>query len=419
MVFKVYQLFSRALSYPTPIAMSDNAEAYSAADISSTPEASTQPLSKKAQKRAAKAAWLAEQKKERRAREKEKRKEKKRLRTEQDVAEADGDEGGRLKKKAKTSEHKVPKKPFHARIVVDLGFDDMMTENEIKSLTSQLAYTYSANRKAVNPFSSVLFTSLNGRTHTRLESISDAAYKRWIDTEWWTESYEKLWQTPTSSEPAPEQVNIPEDGATGKGQVNRELPAKDAKLPLPASKDSVVYLTADSTDELNELQEGETYIIGGLCDHNRYKNLCLKKAQTSGIRTARLPIGTYLSELKTRKVLTVNQTFEILLKWVETRDWKKALYDVVPKRKFEDKSGGSAKDAGSEKQGTAEAEESREGAIEEEDVKQVVVDATTLEEDDGTIPEDEATGRVVIIPKPANSKSDVQPTTMDTDEVPP
>lgn len=40
-----------------------------------------------------------------------------------------------------------------------------------------------------------------------------------------------------------------------------------------APQESVVYLTADSNDELSELKEGETYIIGGICDHNRYKVL--------------------------------------------------------------------------------------------------------------------------------------------------
>ena len=38
-----------------------------------------------------------------------------------------------------------------------------------------------------------------------------------------------------------------------------------------APKSSVVYLTADSPDELFELKEDETYIIGGICDKNRYK----------------------------------------------------------------------------------------------------------------------------------------------------
>jgi tRNA (guanine9-N1)-methyltransferase len=35
--------------------------------------------------------------------------------------------------------------------------------------------------------------------------------------------------------------------------------------------------------------------------------LCQEKAEKLGIRTARLPIGTYLEKLPTRKVLTVNQ----------------------------------------------------------------------------------------------------------------
>lgn len=99
-------------------------------------------------------------------------------------------------------------------------------------------------------------------------------------------------------------------------------------LPAQTDREKIVYLTADSSEELFELNEEETYIIGGICDHNRYKvsaqkplcvsitpdsltegqsqNLCLNKAIDSQIRHARLPIGRYIS-LATRKVLTVNQ----------------------------------------------------------------------------------------------------------------
>lgn len=77
-----------------------------------------------------------------------------------------------------------------------------------------------------------------------------------------------------------------------------------------------------------------------------FQNLCLNKAVKHGVRTAKLPIGRYLSNLPTRKVLTVNQCFEILLKWVETKDWEEALYSVIPKRKFQTGEKGSKATSG-------------------------------------------------------------------------
>ncbi|KZT70331.1 hypothetical protein DAEQUDRAFT_750450 [Daedalea quercina L-15889] len=344
-----------------------------AADARVAPEqppcAPTQSLSKNAQKRLAKAAYIAEQKKERRAAEKQRKKEKKRILAEKRAAgELDEDEEARAFKKRRTGDG--PRRPFRARVVVDLGFDDKMTDNEVKSLTSQLAYTYSANRKAEQPFEHLLFTSLSGRTLSRMESMSNAAYKRWVNAEFWSEGYERLWEQSEATnkegstsnpfltaegeatrtkaqdlleESVGQQVSIENkealattDAADDSGQHTARLRNGKGKEKPPSSapKESVVYLTADSQDELTELKEGETYIIGGIVDHNRYKNLCLGKAESSGMRSARLPIGTYLASLKTRKVLTVNQTFEILLKWVETRDWEQALEAVIPKRKF-------------------------------------------------------------------------------------
>ncbi|KAI0089254.1 guanine-1-methyltransferase-domain-containing protein [Irpex rosettiformis] len=332
-----------------------------------------QPLSKNAQKKLARAARIAEQKKERRAYEKEKKKEKKRqLAAKRAAGELEEDEEGGARKKAKTD--LGPRVPFKARIVVDLGFDDLMSENEIKSLTSQLAFTYSANRKAVQPFESVVFTSLEKRTYTRLESIGDAAYRRWHDTEWWEESYERLW-TGKLNETAEHKESVVEERKEGEeeGETKTSTPISYQS----AAQETVVYLTADSNDELSELREGETYIIGGICDHNRYKNLCLNKSKESGIRSARLPIGTYLAELKTRKVLTVNQTFEILLKWVETRDWKKALEEVVPKRKFNE----TGRNRGGNKSENTDEQQEQEGCGEEE-AHTVIVDATALEGDE-------------------------------------
>ncbi|KAG6828658.1 hypothetical protein H0H92_007127 [Tricholoma furcatifolium] len=284
-----------------------------------------QPLSKNAQKKAARAERHAAFKLERRAREKEAKKEKKRvLQAKRAAGEIDDEE-------EKKRQKKKPRLHFGGKVVVDLGFDDMMNEKEIISLSSQLAYTYSANRNAAYPFS-LLYTSLNGRTFTRLESMNDAGYKRWTNTEWWTEGYERLWQDQTSlpkkDEPTEKAVDETRDAVT-EPSTSEATPCQPGDI-----RQSIVYLTADSEVELAELKPHETYIIGGICDHNRYKNLCLNKAQESGIRTARLPIGRYLAALPTRKVLTVNQVFEILLKWVETKDWEQAFYSVIPKRKF-------------------------------------------------------------------------------------
>ena len=130
---------------------------------------------------------------------------------------------------------------------------------EIISLTSQLAYTYSANRNASTPFSSILFSSFSGSTRERIEKQNNAAYQRWTGTEWWDGGYEELWSG----------KSLESQGDETKSSSSR------------TGKDKVVYLTADADDELSELKEDETYIIGGIVDHNRYKVLLSRCATVS------------------------------------------------------------------------------------------------------------------------------------------
>lgn len=145
----------------------------------------------------------------------------------------------------------------------------LIHSQEIISLCSQLAYTYSANRNASYPFS-LLFTSLNGRTFARLESMSNAGYKRWARTEWWNEGYERLWMGLSqdndreSESREGNQKNEEEGGANKEGEKAWQEGTENLR-------ERIVYLTADAEDELTELKEDETYVIGGICDHNRYK----------------------------------------------------------------------------------------------------------------------------------------------------
>ncbi|CAG2230208.1 RG9MTD [Mytilus edulis] len=97
-------------------------------------------------------------------------------------------------------------------------------------------------------------------------------------------------------------------------------------------KDKIIYLSGDSPNVLEDLSDDHVYIIGGLVDHNQYKGMCHQLAVEQGMSHAQLPIGQYI-EMKSRKVLTVNHVFEILLKYSETNDWKESFFSVIPQRK--------------------------------------------------------------------------------------
>ncbi|VDC04137.1 unnamed protein product [Peniophora sp. CBMAI 1063] len=232
------------------------------------------PLSKNAQKKAKKAELMKARKLERRMREREARKDKKRKRAERIAAGEELSDHEQARKRAKAAAA-GPKKPFDARVLIDLGFDDKMSDKEVGSLISQLSYSYSTNRRSRTPFTSILFTSLNGRTKARMDDMNDAGYRRWAATEWWQGEFNDLWVE--NGQPADPVAIAPQQDAA-EVQDAQDPDAAPMSTRARAPKASVVYLTADSSDVLEELKEGETYIIGGICDHNRYKNLCLDKA---------------------------------------------------------------------------------------------------------------------------------------------
>ncbi|XP_058693524.1 tRNA methyltransferase 10 homolog A isoform X2 [Poecile atricapillus] len=97
-------------------------------------------------------------------------------------------------------------------------------------------------------------------------------------------------------------------------------------------KEDLVYLTSDSPDVLRELDEKKAYVIGGLVDHNHHKGITYKKAIEQGIGHAQLPLGNFV-KMNSRKVLAVNHVFEIILAYLEKRDWKEAFFSVLPQRK--------------------------------------------------------------------------------------
>ena len=89
---------------------------------------------------------------------------------------------------------------------------------------------------------------------------------------------------------------------------------------------------APAENELTAFSEDDVYVIGGIVDRNKHKNLTLDKANAQGIRHARLPIRDHL-KMTGSHVLTVNQTLYIAHAQMELGDWAAALDRAVPTRK--------------------------------------------------------------------------------------
>ncbi|KAL3627270.1 hypothetical protein CASFOL_028633 [Castilleja foliolosa] len=267
-----------------------------------------QPMSKNAQKRLLKQQRFEAKKAEKKAQMKEhKKKEAERKRREWDeklssLAEDEREKlieerkGMRKERMEKRSEERGKKmeRLQEARIngqnvVIDLEFAHLMASNELHSLVQQIMYCYAINGRCALP-AHIWLTGCQGEMHNQLLRIP--GYDKW---------------------------------AIEKEEGSYVDAFKD-------QKEHLVYLTADSENVLDELDPKSVYIIGGLVDRNRWKGITMKKAEEQGIKTAKLPIGTYL-KMSSSQVLTVNQVVEILLKYLETKDWKDSFFQVIPLRK--------------------------------------------------------------------------------------
>jgi len=198
------------------------------------------------------------------------------------------------KKRAEMWARRMKSAETSFQVCIDCGFEDLMTRKETNSLANQIRFCYAMNKLSDNP---VYITMPNltesGETYGQLSKVQGFP-------EWKARSFS------CSAEPLEE---------------------------VHPDKSKLVYLTSDSDNTIQHLDDSKIYVIGGIVDRNRLKGLSNEKAQKLGITTARLPIDDHLKLVAT-KVLTVNHVFEILLKYRQHgNDWKKALLDVLPTRK--------------------------------------------------------------------------------------
>lgn len=244
------------------------------------------PMSKNQLKKKRRLELMMQHKSEKRKRERELRKQK----GKNNVAVMENSAGEIVEIKRKTLKKNLMENSNNKqKIVIDCSFEHLMNISDISHLGKQLTYCYASNRRMTSPLQFYI-TSCTGATKDLLEK---SGLSNW-DVHLHAESYLELFD----------------------------------KEP----KENICYLTSDSPNELNDFDEKKIYIIGGLVDHNHHKSMCYDLALKNGLAHYHLPINKYLS-MKTRPVLTVNQVFQIICKYLECREWKKAFMSTLPKRK--------------------------------------------------------------------------------------
>ena len=277
------------------------------------------PISKKQMKKQKKQEEWQRKMDEIKKYKKDKKKEKKRIQREQREKEE--------KLNPKKPEEKKPKENFTTqfktkkelkeefnqkckkgiRVVIDCDFEHLMNEVGNKSMVRQIVDLYGINRKSQNPFRVILY----GVGKQIDEGLKKSNYENWIGVEcYYKEQY------PTFE------------------KFIEEVLYKEDKKPMNELKNNIYYLTADSENNIEIIDNDATYIIGGIVDRNKYKGLSYNKAKELGINHGKFPIGEYL-KLQSSQVLTTNHTFHILNEFSIKHDWKEAFTSIIPKRKQE------------------------------------------------------------------------------------
>ncbi|CAG8909937.1 unnamed protein product [Penicillium egyptiacum] len=216
--------------------------------------------------------------------------------------------------------------------VMDCGYDELMSDRERISLAGQLTRSYSDNSRA--PYSGyMMFSSFDKLLKERFDTIL-VSHKNWKRIRFLQEDFVH------AGELAKEQMTALRGGQLA-GPFAEQTDAKP-------EDGEIIYLSSDSENTLTELKPYSTYIVGALVDKNRHKAVCYKQAVEKGIKTAKLPIGQYI-RMAHRPVLATNHVIEIMLQWLELRDWGKAFMKVIPTRK-----GGALKGNQNEREDDAE-----------------------------------------------------------------
>ncbi|XP_040887150.1 RNA (guanine-9-)-methyltransferase domain-containing protein 2 [Toxotes jaculatrix] len=249
--------------------------------------AENQTLSKSQRKKLLKQQKWEEERELRKQRRKERKQQRRLQRQSHHQEEEEEEEGAYSQSPRKRPRREVT--PSSLRLVVDCSFDNLMLMKDVRKLHKQIQRCYAENRRALHPVEFYL-TSLGGQLKQSMDE-KDKGWVNWKGISFKTEHYSEV-----------------------------------------VAKEDLVYLTSDSPNVLEELDQKKAYVIGGLVDHNHHKGITFERAKELGIDHAQLPLSSFV-KMNSRKVLAVNHVFEIILAYLEKGSWQEAFFTILPQRK--------------------------------------------------------------------------------------
>ena len=259
----------------------------------------TEQLSKKAQKKALRLEKLKAQNKANRKLKKQLAKDKKKeLTSKSGQSTASENHVSKKTLKLQTIEklQNVLKDDESSRpkICIDLQYEELMSEKELIHLAQQLSRVYGFNRKSSDPCH-LTFCHLPKDCKTR---------------------------------------QICCDKSEGFANYILNFSEKSLIDTFENRKQDLVYLTPDSDNLLEDIEDNKIYVIGGLVDDSVKKLSSLSFAKDQGLTTAKLPIDKYCSRIEGsfKQILTINQVFEILLNKIQGFSWPQVFSQSLPSR---------------------------------------------------------------------------------------
>lgn len=269
---------------------------------------------------------------------------------------------------------KFEQKNSGVSIILDCEFEKLMIRKEMMSTASQIGICYTTNRSSLTPVN-LAVVGFSGETKECLQ-IQRENYDRWetknieapviftesslqefIESNECNKRFKEVKQKAKDESRSAKRArriankdSIVENNNEEKG-INNECNsiennalniterqdklndnAQDIPTIISNNLKDIIYLTADTDEEIDIIEPGQTFVLGGIVDKNRYPNLCADKAKKLGMKLAKLPIGQHV-QLNSRQILTINQVFEILIGRISGKPWTDVFEQVIPKRK--------------------------------------------------------------------------------------